>query len=296
MPFRKMARHFGDTTWPSLLSPRLAIAAAATALGGRTTAADGQAHALLVSSLLVPGAVGGEAGNGGVLSPQQPYLSSHENILGLLVLIAVTYEDIKSLKNDWLTDNNIAFWEEWLEREVLPKYPQARIILLRPSMTFLLMKEPDMRQIRSALPDFSKVTHIFLPINDARNVAQAEGGSHWSLLLVSAIDGVAFHYDSLGGANYAEGRLATHKMSEILGRPLRYLNLDDSPQQENGSDCGVFVCILMRHLLIKRLLSANAREKVSMSMANKLIDSHGGRKEMLKIIESLRKEGERRRS
>ncbi|KAK1485531.1 NEDD8-specific protease, partial [Colletotrichum tamarilloi] len=221
---------------------------------------------------------------------------SHGNHLGLLVLIAVTYEDIKSLKNDWLTDNNIAFWEEWLEREVLPKYPQARIILLRPSMTFLLMKEPDMRQIRSALPDFSKVTHIFLPINDARNVAQAEGGSHWSLLLVSAIDGVAFHYDSLGGANYAEGRLATHKMSEILGRPLRYLNLDDSPQQENGSDCGVFVCILMRHLLIKRLLSANAREKVSMSMANKLIDSHGGRKEMLKIIESLRKEGERRRS
>ncbi|KAI3545221.1 Ulp1 protease family protein [Colletotrichum filicis] len=223
-----------------------------------------------------------------VLSPQQPYLSYHD--------ILLTYEDIKSLKNDWLTDNNIAFWEEWLEREVLPKYPQARIILLRPSMTFLLMKEPDMRQIRSALPDFSKVTHIFLPINDARNVAQAEGGSHWSLLLVSAIDGVAFHYDSLGGANYAEGRLATHKMSEILGRPLRYLNLDDSPQQENGSDCGVFVCILMRHLLIKRLLSANAREKVSMSMANKLIDSHGGRKEMLKIIESLRKEGERRRS
>ncbi|KAK1488718.1 Ulp1 protease family protein [Colletotrichum abscissum] len=249
----------------------------------RRRATDGQAHAHLVSSLLVPSVVGGEAGNGGVLSPQQPYLS-------------FTYEDIKSLKNDWLTDNNIAFWEEWLEREVLPKYPQARIILLRPSMTFLLMKEPDMRQIRSALPDFSKVTHIFLPINDARNVAQAEGGSHWSLLLVSAIDGVAFHYDSLGGANYAEGRLATHKMSEILGRPLRYLNLDDSPQQENGSDCGVFVCILMRHLLIKRLLSANAREKVSMSMANKLIDSHGGRKEMLKIIESLRKEGERRRS
>ncbi|GJC83233.1 NEDD8-specific protease 2 [Colletotrichum liriopes] len=209
---------------------------------------------------------------------------------------AITYEDIKALKNDWLTDNNIAFWEEWLEREILPKYPQARICLLRPSMTFLLMKEPDMRQIRSALPDFSKTTHIFLPINDARNVAQAEGGSHWSLLLVSAIDGVAFHYDSLGGANYAEGRLATHKMSEILGRPLRYLNLEDSPQQENGSDCGVFVCILMRHLLVKRLLSANAREKVSMSMANKLIDSHGGRKEMLKIIESLRKEGERRRS
>jgi sentrin-specific protease 8 len=163
-------------------------------------------------------------------------------------------------------------------------------------MTFLLMKEPDMRQVISALPDFKHVTHIFLPINDNRNVSQAEGGSHWSLLLVSAVDGVAFHYDSLGGANFSEARLATDKMARVLGKPLRFLNLEDSPQQENGSDCGVFVCILMRHLLVNRLLSTNAQEKVSMSMANKMVDSYGGRKEMLKIIESLRKEGERRRS
>ncbi len=74
------------------------------------------------------------------------------------------------------------------------------------------------------------------------------------------------------------------------------MNLDDSPQQENSGDCGVFVCILMRHLLLKRLLSANAREKVSMSMGGKLVDAKGGRKEMLTIIEEYRKEGERRRS
>lgn len=203
---------------------------------------------------------------------------------------------MKSLKNDWLTDNNIAFWEEYLERETLPRYPQARIVLLRPSMTFLLMKDPNLQQVKLALPDFSKSTHIFLPINDNRNVSVAEGGSHWSLLLVSALDGVAFHYDSLGGANYHEANQATKRMSEILKRPLRFANLEDAPQQENGSDCGVFVCLLMRHLLVKRLLSANAREKVSMSMGGKMVDSNGGRKEMLRIIESLRKEGERRRS
>jgi len=56
------------------------------------------------------------------------------------------------------------------------------------------------------------------------------------------------------------------------------------------------VCIQMRHLLLKRLLSANAKEKVSMSMGGKLVDASGGRKEMLKIIENFRKEGERRRS
>ncbi|KAM0432954.1 hypothetical protein ACHAPT_004659 [Fusarium lateritium] len=225
---------------------------------------------------------------GDSLAPEKPYLSYYDVLL--------TAEDIKSLKHDWLTDNNIAFWEEYLERETLPRYPQARIILLRPSMTFLLMKEPDMRSVRSALPDFSKVTHIFLPINDNRNVGVAEGGSHWSLLLVSTLDGVAFHYDSLGGANYAEANLATRKLASVLQRPLRFINLEDCPQQENGSDCGVFVCLLMRHLLVKRLLCANAREKVSMSMGGKMVDSYGGRKEMMRIIENLRKEGERRRS
>ncbi|PTB76372.1 hypothetical protein M440DRAFT_1391883 [Trichoderma longibrachiatum ATCC 18648] len=86
--------------------------------------------------------------------------------------------------------------------------------------------------------------------------------------------------------------LQQQALSEIVKRPIRFVNLDDSPQQENGSDCGVFVCLLMRHLLVKRLLVANAREKVSMSMAGKMVDSNGGRKEMLRIIENLRKEGE----
>jgi len=225
---------------------------------------------------------------GDSLAPERSILSYYD--------VCLTSEDLKALRNDWLTDNNIAFWEEYLEREILPKYPQARIVLLRPSMTFLLMKEPDMRQVKSALPDFNKVTHIFLPINDNRNAALAEGGSHWSLLLVSALDGIAFHYDSLGGSNYQEAAYATRKMGEVLGKRLQFVNLEDCPQQENGSDCGVFVCLLIRHLLVKRLLSANAREKVSMSMGGKMVDSNGGRKEMLRIIESLRKEGERRRS
>lgn len=162
-------------------------------------------------------------------------------------------------------------------------------------MTYLLMREQEPRNLRAVLPDMTKVTHVFLPITDATSRTQADG-SHWSLLLVSKIDGVAFHYDSLGGANNHEGERAANQLSKLLGMPLRYQSISECPQQENGNDCGVFVCILMRHLLVKRLLNANAREKVSMSMSNKMIDASGARKEMIKIIESLRKEGERRRS
>jgi sentrin-specific protease 8 len=163
-------------------------------------------------------------------------------------------------------------------------------------MAFMLMQTQNALSLKDALPDFSRTTHIFLPINDARNVSVAEGGSHWSLLLVSVIDGVAFHYDSMNPSNHSEAQKATRQLSDLLGRGLKFLNLDDSPQQDNGSDCGVYVCILMRHLLMKKLLSANAREKVSMSMGGKLVDASGGRKEILRTIEGFRREGERRRS
>jgi sentrin-specific protease 8 len=163
-------------------------------------------------------------------------------------------------------------------------------------MSFMLMQTPDPRTIKDALPDFSKTTHIFLPINDCRNVEVAEGGSHWSLLLVSLIDGVAFHYDSLRPMNESEAELATEKISQLLGKELRFQDLEDSPQQENGSDCGVFVCVQMRHLLVKRLLQVHARDRVTMSMGGKYVDARGGRKEMLGIIEGYRREGERRRS
>ncbi len=163
-------------------------------------------------------------------------------------------------------------------------------------MSFMLMQTPDPLTIKDALPDFSKTTHIFLPINDCRNVEVAEGGSHWSLLLVSVIDSVAFHYDSLDPMNEQEAALATQKISQLLGKPLRFHNLDDSPQQENSSDCGVYVCIQMRHLLVKRLLQVHAKDRVTMSMGGKYVDARGGRKEMLQIIEGFRKEGERRRS
>ena len=163
-------------------------------------------------------------------------------------------------------------------------------------MTFLLMQSNDLKSIGSALPDFRRVTHIFLPVNDAQKSQIPDSGSHWSLLLVSVIDRVAFHYDSLGGHNFNDARHCADRLGMVLGIPLRFHQLEDCPQQENNSDCGVYVCILMRHLLIKRLLNANASEKVNMSMMGKMVDAQGGRKEMLKIIESFRKEGIRRRS
>ncbi|MDI1493271.1 MAG: hypothetical protein OHK93_005059 [Ramalina farinacea] len=198
------------------------------------------------------------------------------------------------MEYDWDQDYDVRC--VYLEREFLSKYKNANIVLLRPSMSFMLMQTPNPLTLISALPDFRRTSHIFLPINDCKNVNLPEGGSHWSLLLVSVVDGVAFHYDSLCPANYHEAEQAAYKLSQLLNKPLRFIDLNDSPRQENSSDCGVFVCIQMRHLLLKKLLMAQSRDKVSMSMAGKLVDATQGRKEMLRIIDTFRKEGITRRS
>ncbi|KAL8663657.1 MAG: hypothetical protein Q9202_003727 [Teloschistes flavicans] len=163
-------------------------------------------------------------------------------------------------------------------------------------MSFMLIQTPNPLTLRDALPNFSKITHIFLPINDCCNPSVAEGGSHWSLLVVSIIDGLAFHYDSLHPSNKDEAVTTTKKLGTLLDKELQFLDLADTPQQENSSDCGVFVCVEMKHLLLKKLLSTHNKEQINMSMGGKHIDAPYGRKEMLRVIEGFRKEGERRRS
>ncbi|EJT72327.1 hypothetical protein GGTG_09193 [Gaeumannomyces tritici R3-111a-1] len=192
--------------------------------------------------------------------------------------ITVLYSDVSALKEDWLNDT-------------------ARIALVRPTIVALMVQSARLRDIESALPDFRNDTHIFIPVNDSVNAGKrADSGSHWSLLLVSRLDGVAFHYDSMNDHNEPAARACVDRLSRVLRQPLRFYRIVDMPQQTNSSDCGVIVCILMRHLLVKKLLNANAREKVGMGLTGKQIDTIGGRKEMLRTIEQMRKEGERRRS
>lgn len=217
-----------------------------------------------------------------------PYLSYYD--------IRLFRADINALKNDWLTDTVISFWEEYLEREYLTEFKNSKIVLLRPTMSMILSMADDARDTKEALPDFTGVTHIFLPITDNRDPNAVEGGTHWTLLLVSVVDGVAFHYDSLHNSNGDDAARCTDKISKLLGVKLRFIHLQDTPQQDNGSDCGVYVCLFMKHLLLKRLLMVRTNEKVSMSMGGKMIDAREGRKEMLRIIEERRREGERRRS
>ncbi|KAF2757238.1 sentrin-specific cysteine protease [Pseudovirgaria hyperparasitica] len=202
--------------------------------------------------------------------------------------VKLTRRDYNSIKDDWLTDEVISFWEEYLEREELSKYPQATISLLRPSMAQLLRKTPDPLTLKSNLPDFTRTTHVFLPVNNSEDVTEAESGSHWSLLLVSTIDQVAFHYDSLGTENIVQAGKVTQNLGRLINKHIKFINMEDAPIQNNGSDCGVFVCLIMKHLLLNRLLTVPSKKKISMSMVGRDIDADKGRHEMRRLINKYR--------
>lgn len=119
----------------------------------------------------------------------------------------------------------------------------------------------------------------------------AEGGTHWSLLLVSTIDGVGFHYDSLRPSNHRFADKATSQLSQLLGKPLDLLEMDGSPQQDNGSDCGIYVTLTMKYLLLNRLLTKDTSGQISMAMDDITLSADKGRKDMMQLVDEFRKEG-----
>ncbi|KAJ9634599.1 hypothetical protein H2199_008882 [Coniosporium tulheliwenetii] len=177
-------------------------------------------------------------------------------------------------------------------REKLSRYPEAKIELKAPSISgYILMSKEPVEELKKEFAIPEGTTHIFLPITDgASNPAIADGGCHWTLLLISLIDGVAFHYDSMSHSNEEPARVVTRKVEQILGKELKFCEMQDVPQQMNGEDCGVIVCLLMQHLLLKRLLQAGNREKVTMSMAGRELDATKGRKEMLRLLNEKRQQ------
>ena len=202
--------------------------------------------------------------------------------------VRLSRQDVLCIKDGWFTDGVIAFWEEYLEREKIILYPSAKITLLRPSMGYLIMRSRDDQALKRAFPDMQKVSHIFLPVNNNPQVDLADGGTHWSLLLVSTIDKVAYHYDSCSPLNRAVAEQCSDQIGKLLNERIVFTHTK-SPQQGDSRDSGVFVCLLMVFLLTQNLLQRPTREKFNADLSRKTVDASGGRRSILEMIEARRK-------
>lgn len=143
------------------------------------------------------------------------------------------------------------------------------------------------------IPYINEASHIFLPINDGSGAHQ-DGGSHWSLLVISTHDRRAFHYDSSGSMLAHHARRLCRVISGWFGYDITFRDLPETPQQTDGSACGVFICWAMKHLLVRRLLAVESDHVVDMSLGAKNVNLKEVRMEMRELVFNLRRNACRR--
>lgn len=169
------------------------------------------------------------------LLPSDPFLSYHS------IRLAVSeVQDVKD--HNWLPDLIIAFWQEHVTYSILRGV--SNVVLVKPSQACILQKSsnvgtrsvhlplfqpltylplsPQPSEDRSFLPDFTNCTHAFLPVNNCDS-HDREGGSHWSLVLISVLDEKAIHYDSCNGMNARHAERLTRPAEALLGIKLDFV-------------------------------------------------------------------------
>ncbi|KAJ2103862.1 hypothetical protein GGI09_000440 [Coemansia sp. S100] len=178
----------------------------------------------------------------------------HETLLFSYHDTAVYSGDPLTLhEGQWLNDAMLSFYYEYLTHEILRG--DNSVLLLKPTLVQCLRLQQDVESLRSALPtDMNSKEIIFIPINNS-NGFEHVGGSHWSLLVYVKHTNPTYHYyDSMANINYQCALAVKSKLDLFLfgassqGPPMV---THSCPQQENGSDCGIFV-VLYTDLLARR--------------------------------------------
>eukprot|EP01122_Echinamoeba_exundans_P008967 TRINITY_DN3063_c0_g1_i1.p1 TRINITY_DN3063_c0_g1~~TRINITY_DN3063_c0_g1_i1.p1 ORF type:complete len:242 (+),score=43.76 TRINITY_DN3063_c0_g1_i1:40-765(+) len=182
----------------------------------------------------------------------------------------VTYVDTTIFQSDldvldpgcWLNDKIIGFYFDFLTTE---KIKSNKILFMNPSTMILLAFIEDPQELAEALSDLqlSKRDLVFIPINNNSDVTQA-GGSHWSLLVFERHHNTFYYIDSAHEMNRVPASHTATKLVPLLHPELQNakkshsnkglfnfgsphsgdertrFHVVNSPQQENGYDCGVY--------------------------------------------------------
>ena len=156
---------------------------------------------------------------------------------------------------NWINDNIIAFYFEYLERTVAHKF---KVNYINPS-TSQMAKFLSSEELISMLGDLNlqNSDFSFIAVNNNYS-ADDPGGSHWSLLFFNRADKTFTHFDSLVQSNAASADILVNKFKHIFKCPEGVTIHKECPQQANCFDCGVYV-ISFTDFLSNNLLGTEHR-------------------------------------
>jgi sentrin-specific protease 8 len=172
--------------------------------------------------------------------------------------------DVEILKqpNSWLNDQIITFYLEWWKRELMlsdetGQHRNPEVVMIHPTAAFMLRLLP-MEDLVSSVAiggnpflqaQRDEIKLIIIPINNAQDPFEA-GGSHWSLLVVDKMQHRAIHMDSSLGMNRTVALQTTEAIRKVLSSAqLKFDEPQNTEQQTNCYDCGVYVLLNIRRVL-----------------------------------------------
>ena len=143
--------------------------------------------------------------------------------------------------NNWLNDSIIGVFYDFFENELFANECKEHLFAFVNPSTVQLLKMLSYDEAVSTIIEpleLNKKQFVFLPIND--NQENTAGGSHWSLLVLSAPQSTYIHYDSYSPAN-------NRTANQFIVKFKSYFKIDllmtdsEFPQQTNTCDCGVYL-------------------------------------------------------
>ena len=158
------------------------------------------------------------------------------------------------------------------------------MLFVPPPVTMLVSfcsEEDAAAQLKALGLDRGKM--LCVAVNDGSG-AEAESGTHWTLLVMQRDDGVHIHYDSLRGGDRGANWEAARRFVRAMARafPSWDGEVRSAPHgvvQSNGSDCGV--CLLATAEAVARVGTPLAPEVAD------AIDPAALRKHMRRVIDGL---------
>lgn len=169
-------------------------------------------------------------------SKEKPLLSYHDSLLHESDL------QLLEARNGWLNDQLIGFFYEYLELECFGD--QTQMAFVNPSTVQLLKMCSDVNEASACFLDPLNLRHkelVFWPLNNSQEVHR-QGGSHWSLLVFHKAALTFMHLDSMqASSNRNVANQFVRKFSDYFEAVGDCLHDVDFPQQQNGSDCGLYV-------------------------------------------------------
>ncbi|OQS00629.1 SUMO protease [Achlya hypogyna] len=172
-------------------------------------------------------------------------------------MAAVLYHDAQLYERDlalfvkkqWLNDAAINFYFTMIHHETC--HGAEDLLLMDPAVASCMLlqcdDEDDLTELAQGL-QLARKELIVLPVND-RSSFESQG-SHWALLAYRPASGTFQYYDSSGQHNLESAyEIARVLVMALGGKPNNVvLQVAPCPQQTNGVDCGMYVCLIAEWL------------------------------------------------